>query len=214
MSSSAIKTYQPAEERLNIASHAVGLVLSVAATVMLLLKAIDHGGALEIVGAIAFGAGLVALFGASTAYHAARDSVRRQRLRVLDHAAIFLLIAGTYTPFCLVTLDGPLGWTILTASWAMAVVGITLKLFFTGRFRLVSTAMYVFMGWIIVFALKPLIANLPAAGLAWTVAGGLAYTLGAVLYSIGRIPFNHAIFHVLVLVGAACHFVAVYCYVL
>jgi hemolysin III len=133
---------------------------------------------------------------------------------VVDHATIYVLIAGTYTPFTLVTLNGWVGWTIFGVSWAMALTGITLKLFFTGRYDLFSTLMYVFMGWIVVFAIKPLINSLSAEGLWWLMAGGLAYTVGAILYSIKKIKFNHAIFHMFVLLGSFCHFVSVYWYVL
>jgi hemolysin III len=124
------------------------------------------------------------------------------------------LIAGTYTPFALVTLQGAAGWLLFGVVWGMALTGIVLKLFFTGRYKLISTLMYVFMGWLIVFFIKPLIANFPASGLAWLLAGGIAYTLGAVLYSIPKVPFHHAIFHVCVVLGSVCHFVAVYGYVL
>jgi hemolysin III len=135
------------------------------------------------------------------------------RLRVVDHASIYVLIAGTYTPFTLITLAGPTGYTLFAVAWIMAVCGIVLKLFFTGRFTALSTAMYVLMGWLIVFAIKPLMAGLPPAGLLWMLAGGVAYTVGALLYGIKALPFNHAIFHLFVLAGSLCHFIAVYAYV-
>ena len=209
-----IKHYSPAEERINIYSHAVGLIFSVIALVLLVVRAFSAGSALYVVSAAVFGLGLVALYAASTAYHSATDPARRKRLRVVDHAAIYLLIAGTYTPLVLITLGGAIGWTIFTASWAMAATGIGLKLFFTGRFDLLSTLMYIFMGWMIVFAMKPLIEALSSAGLFWLFFGGVCYTVGAVIYSIRQIPFNHAIFHLFVLAGSICHFIAVYWYVL
>jgi hemolysin III len=132
----------------------------------------------------------------------------------MDHASIYLLIAGTYTPFALIVLQGSIGWIIFGISWVMAIVGITLKIFFTGRYRLLSTLMYLFMGWLIVFAIVPLIAKMPVMGMRWLVAGGLAYTLGAILYAIRKIPLNHAIFHIFTMVGSVCHFVAVYLYVI
>jgi hemolysin III len=135
-------------------------------------------------------------------------------LRVLDHASIYGLIAGTYTPFALVTFRGTLGWVVFGISWGLALAGISLKLIFTGRYKLASTLMYVFMGWIGVVAVKPLLHNLPAGGLFWLLTGGMAYTIGATLYSIRRIPFNHAIFHIFVLIGGFSHFVAVFFYVL
>ena len=139
---------------------------------------------------------------------------KRSRLRIMDHASIYLLIAGTYTPFVLIVLQGSIGWIIFGISWGMALVGITLKIFFTGRYRLLSTLMYLFMGWLIVFAIVPLIEKMPVMGMRWLVAGGLAYTLGAILYAIRKIPLNHAIFHIFTLVGSICHFVAVYLYVI
>ena len=159
------------------------------------------------------GLSLIFLYGTSTAYHSSKNQARRSRLRILDHASIYILIAGTYTPFTLITLHGPTGWMIFGTSWGMAFTGIILKLFFTGKYQLLSTLMYVFMGWLIIFAIEHLIDKLPRAGLGWLVAGGLAYTLGAALYSIKKIRFNHAIFHVFVLLGSSCHFMAVYFYV-
>ena len=206
--------YPPLEEKLNIASHVFGFVLSVVALVLLVVHASRHGNAWHIVSFSIFGASLVTLYGASAIYHSVKDPVLRNRLRIVDHATIYILIAGTYTPFTLVTLNGFAGWMIFGVSWGMAVIGIVLKLFFTGRYDLLSTLMYVFMGWIIVFALEPLIHNLSSDGLFWLVAGGIAYTLGAVLYSIQKIKFNHAIFHVFVLIGSVCHFISVYFYVL
>jgi hemolysin III len=209
-----IKFYSPLEEKINITSHAAGLFLSLVACVLMVIRASLHGNAWHIVSVCIFGASLVALYAASTAYHSATRPEVRTRLRIIDHATIYLLIAGTYTPFTLITLNGTVGWVIFAVSWGLAVSGIYLKLHFTGRFDLLSTLMYVFMGWIIIFAVKPLIASLPVAGLYWLVAGGLSYTLGAVIYSIKYIPLNHAIFHLFVLGGSICHFVAVYFYVL
>lgn len=209
-----IKHYSSTEEKINIASHALGFVLSVVALVLLVVHASRHGNAWHIVSFSIFGASLVTLYAASTIYHSAKNPVLRSRLRIVDHATIYILIAGTYTPFTLVTLGGFAGWTIFGVSWGMALVGIILKIFFTGKHDLISTLMYVFMGWIIVFAIEPLIHNLSSGGLFWLVTGGVAYTVGAVLYSIKKIRFNHAIFHVFVLIGSACHFISVYFYVL
>ena len=208
------KFYSPLEERINILSHAIGLLLSIIAVVLLVTRASSYGNAWHIVSAAIFGASLITLYAASTTYHSATRAELRTRLRIIDHATIYILIAGTYTPFSLVTLSGTAGWAIFAFSWGMAISGIILKLFFTGRFNLVSTLMYVFMGWIIIFAVKPLIANLSTEGLFWLVAGGLSYTVGAIIYSIKKVPLNHAIFHLFVLGGSICHFVAVYFYVL
>ena len=209
-----LKYYTPQEERVKIISHAIGLVLSLVALILLVLRAGLYGNAWHIVSASIFGVSLVALYTASTFYHSAKDPRKRSRLRILDHTTIYLLIAGTYTPFTLITLSGLTGWIIFAASWSMALTGTILKLFFTGRYTVFSTLMYVFMGWIIVFAISPLIQNLSSEGLFWLLAGGVAYTSGAILYGIKKIKFNHAIFHVFVLLGSFCHFVSVYFYVL
>ena len=206
--------YSAIEEKLNITTHAVGLVFSVAALVLLVTRATLYGNVWHIVSFSVFGVSLIILYAFSTIYHSATNPVLRGRLRIIDHASIYVLIAGTYTPFSLVTLSGLSGWMIFSFSWAMAITGIILKLFFTGRYNLISTLMYVFMGWIIIFAIKPLINNLSSDGLFWLVAGGIAYTVGAILYGFKKIKFNHAIFHVFVLLGSFCHFVSVYFYVL
>ncbi len=203
--------YPVIEERINVLSHAVGLLLSIAALVLLLIKA---SGALQTVSVAVFASSMIALYAASTIYHHAGPSSFRYWMRTVDHAMIYVLIAGSYTPFTLLVLNGTLGWSLFGVSWGMALVGIIVKLFFTGRFDKTSTAMYVFMGWIIVVAIKPLIANLATAGLMWLFAGGLAYTAGALFYSFKQLPYGHAVFHIFVIAGSACHFVSVYFFVL
>ncbi|MBL4729150.1 MAG: hemolysin III family protein [Gammaproteobacteria bacterium] len=206
--------YSAVEEAINVSSHALGCVLSIAALGALLLQSMAGGDILKIVSVTIFGCSLVITYATSAIYHSCRSPLRRSRMRIMDHASIYLLIAGTYTPFALIVLQGSIGWAIFGISWSMAIVGITLKVFYTGRYRLLSTLMYLFMGWLIVFAIVPLIEKLPVMGMRWLVAGGLAYTFGAILYAIRKIPFNHAIFHVFTLVGSICHFVAVYRYVI
>ncbi len=206
--------YSALEEKTNIISHAIGLFLSVVALVLLVIRAGLYGNGWHIVSVSIFGASLISLYAASTFYHSAKDATLRARLRIIDHATIYVLIAGTYTPFTLISLNGSVGWVIFGVSWAMAITGIVLKLFFTGKYNVLSTLMYVFMGWIIVFAIKPLISSLSTEGLTWLFAGGVAYTTGAILYSIKKVKFNHAIFHLFVLMGSFCHFVSVYFYVL
>lgn len=206
--------YDKKEEKLNVASHAIGLVLSIAALVLLVVHAIKNGTASHIVSFTIFGASLVLLYSASTIYHYSQKPDLRRKLNILDHAAIYVLIAGTYTPFTLVTLAGWLGWTIFGITWGIALIGIFFKLFYTGRFDKISTIAYVLMGWIIIFAIKPLIENLPLNGLYWLFGGGVFYTLGAVLFSLPKIKYNHAIFHIFVLLGSFSHFMAVYFYVL
>ncbi len=209
-----IKYYLPEEEKINIISHSIGFVLSIIALVFLLTHAKQHGTIWHVVSFSIFGVSLIVLYSASTFYHSAKKPKSRKRLRVVDHVSIYVLIAGTYTPFSLITLDRSIGWIIFGISWGFALIGIILKLFFTGKYKLISTLMYVFMGWIIIFAIKPLINNLSSSGLSWLVAGGMAYTVGAILYSIKKIKFNHAIFHILVLIGSVCHFMSVFFYVL
>ncbi|WP_430411367.1 PAQR family membrane homeostasis protein TrhA [Kordia sp.] len=206
--------YSPLEEKLNILSHGLGVLLGFIALIFLVQRAFQYGETMHLVSITIYGVSIIILYLASTLYHKATKPNLRNRLRVFDHAAIYVLIAGTYTPFALITLKGTTGWIIFGTVWAFAAVGITLKLFFTGKFDKLSTAMYVFMGWIIVFAIKPLLANLSSEGLFWLFAGGIAYTIGAVLYSIRKLPFNHAIFHIFVLIGSMCHFISVYLYVL
>ncbi len=209
-----VKYYSPKEEKINIISHAFGIILSIISLVLLIIRAKLHGDALHVVSFGIFGVSLIVLYTASTLYHSAKEPKLRKRLRIFDHSAIYVIIAGTYTPFTLITLNGTIGWSLFGVAWGLALVGIVLKLFFTGRYKIISTSMYVFMGWLIIFAIKPLAANLSSDGLFWLVLGGLSYTIGAILYSIKKIKFNHAIFHILVLVGSGCHFLSVYFYVL
>jgi len=209
-----IKYYSPIEEKINIISHAIGFMLSIVALVLLITHANLHGDVWHIVSFSIFGASLIILYAASTFYHSAKKSELRNRLKIIDHASIYVLIAGTYTPFALVTLNGTTGWVIFGTSWGLALTGIILKLFFTGKYNLILTIMYVLMGWVVLFAIKPLINNLPLGGLLWLFVGGISYTIGAILYSIKKIKFNHAIFHIFVLIGSFCHFMSVFFYVL
>jgi hemolysin III len=211
--SSAAKHYPPLEEKINVLSHAFGLLLSIVGLVVLIDRAVKFDGALLLVSFVIYGISLVVLYGASTCYHNTSAPDLRAKLRIVDHAAICVLIAGTYTPLTLVTLSGPIGWMIFTASWGLALAGIMLSLFFTGRFKILSTLIYVFMGWMIVFAFKPLMDNLDEIGLRWLIAGGFAYTVGAIIYAVKAIKFNHAIFHIFVLLGSFCHFMTIYFYV-
>ena len=209
-----VNRYSPVEEKMNVFSHAAGLVLSIVALVFLVARAIEYGDAWHIVSFSIFGFSLILLYAASTFYHCTQSPTLRNRLNIIDHASIYVLIAGTYTPFTLVTLNGSTGWVLFGISWGLAISGLILKLFFTGKYNIISTIMYVFMGWIIIFAIKPLIHHLPLEGLLWLFAGGISYTMGAILYTIDKIKFNHAIFHLLVLNGSFCHFISVYFYVL
>lgn len=204
--------YSEKEENLNVISHAFGLVLSILVFPFLILKSLYFEGFWKPASILVYGISLIVLYTASTVYHAAKDPKIRRRLNIFDHAAIYVLIAGTYTPFTLITLEGKTGWILFILTWTFALIGIILKLFFTGKFDKISTIMYVLMGWQIVFAISPLIENLSTEGLFWLFTGGVFYTVGAVLYSIKKIPYNHAIFHVFVLLGSISHFISVYFY--
>lgn len=206
--------YSPTEERLNIWSHGLGFFLALAATPLLIVKASLGGNDWHIVSFSIFGASMMILYAASTLYHASKTAKRRHKLRIFDHAAIYLLIAGTYTPFTLVTLNGSLGWTLFGITWGLALMGIILKLFYTGRFDKLSTVLYVAMGWLVIIAIKPLWNELSSEGLWWLFSGGLSYTVGAVLYSLPNLKYNHAIFHCFVLAGTICHFFAIYNHVI
>lgn len=209
-----VKYYSPLEEKINIASHAVGFILSIVGLMLLVVYASLYGNVWHIISFSIFGVSLMIAFAASTIYHSAKKPEIRSRLRVFDHASIYVLIGGTYTPITLVALGGTIGWVFFSITWALALTGICLKLFFTGKYKLLSTLMYVFMGWLIIFAIKPLSNNLSSEGLTWLVIGGLAYTVGAILYSIKKIKFNHTIFHIFVLLGSASHFIMVFFYIL
>lgn len=206
-------TYTEREELANSLTHGLGTLLSVAGLVLMVVFAARYGDAWHVVSTAIFGTTLVLLYTASTLYH----SLRGERLKVLlqkfDHAAIFLLIAGSYTPFALVTLRGPWGWSLFGVVWGLAVVGVTIKFRLAGRFRVVSTLIYIAMGWLVLVAIKPLVVALPAGGMKLLVAGGLCYTGGAVFYLWKRLPFHHAIWHLWVLAGSACHWAAVFVYV-
>lgn len=159
-----------------------------------------------------FGASLVLLYASSTLYHALPGGRAKRLFLILDHSMIYVLIAGTYTPFTLVTMRGPWGWALFGAVWGLAAAGIVFKSFFIGRLRALSTAAYVLMGWCVIVALRPLTSSLPPAGFGWVLAGGLAYTTGVAFY-LCRWRFAHAVWHLFVIAGSACHFWAVYRYV-
>lgn len=206
--------YSNFEEKLNVWSHFAGLVLSVIGLVLLILRAIDLENTWAIISFPIFGLSMIILYLASTLYHYSKNPKVRYRLNIFDHAAIYVLIAGSYTPFALVSLNGKEGYTIFLIVWTMALFGIIFKIFFIGRFNILSTVLYVAMGWLIIFSSQTLLKNLNFNGLMWLVSGGISYTIGAALYSINKIKLNHAIFHVFVLLGTFCHFIAVYFYVI
>jgi hemolysin III len=197
------------EELANVLTHGVGVVASVAGGAALIVMAALAGRPSLIVGVSVFVTTLIALYTASTLYHFARSAALRSRLKILDHAAIYLLIAGTYTPFMIDAVRGGWGWTLFGVIWGLAVVGIALKLLFTGRFRLLSTAVYVGMGWLVLVGIVPIARSLSPATLVWMVAGGIAYTAGTPFYHSRRIPYAHAVWHVFVVAGSVCHAAAI-----
>lgn len=200
----------PREELASTITHALGVALAVVALALMVGFAAAEGRPLHTVTLAIFGAAMVAVYLASTLYHALPDSRWRNIAHVCDHACIYLLIAGTYTPFMLVTLGGAWGWTIFAVMWALALVGVALKLWFTNRLMLLSTAIYVAMGWMAVICGPKVLESTSAAGLAWLLAGGLAYTSGVAFYLWHHLPFNHAVWHLFVVAGSACHVVAAF----
>ena len=206
--------YTRREEFANTCTHGVGAVFSVAALVLLVTYAARHGGPYHIVGVSIFGACLILLYLVSALYHAIRRPEVKQVFRVFDHACIYLLIAGSYTPFTLVNLRGGWGWSLFGVTWGLALCGILFKVFFRERFSAVSVLLYIGLGWVVIVAVKPVVHAVPIGGLAWLLAGGVLYTSGVIFYLWRRIPYHHAIWHLFVMGGSFCHFLAVYLYVL
>ncbi len=202
------------EEVMNAVTHGIGTVLAIIGLVLLTIFAYLYGEIWHILSFSIYGMTLVLLYLASTLYHSFSNERLKYRFKILDHCAIYLLIAGTYTPFTLVPLHGVLGWTVFGIVWGLAILGIVLKVFFIGRFKVISTMCYLFMGWMMLLAIKPLIATVAAGGVMWLIVGGLFYTLGTVFYLWSKLPYHHAIWHLFVLAGSISHFVAVFFYVL
>ncbi|MBK3516816.1 hemolysin III family protein [Carboxylicivirga sp. N1Y132] len=203
-------TYSPLEEKINIYSHLTGIVAGIISLILLLVKA---NSPLHFTIYAIYGVCIITLFTASTLYHSEKDPNRRRKLKVFDHCAIYLMIAGSYLPFIVLGIATPFAYLVMAGVWGLAIAGIILKLFFTGRFRLLSTISYVALGWVVIIASKSLLDALSKEALTWLAIGGVFYTVGAILYQIKRIPFNHAIFHVFVVAGAYSHYHAVYWYI-
>lgn len=200
------------EEQLNTASHAIGAFLGIAGLVLLIVK--QNGEPWSLFSVMVYGISIIVLFSSSALYHAAKSERKKHYFRILDHITIYLLIAGTYTPVLLLMLGDSNGWTLFWVVWGIAAFGLILKVFFTGRFEIFSTLLYLVMGWLIVFDFGPLADRIDTNGLLLLFAGGLFYTIGIVFYAINRIPYNHVIWHLFVLAGAICHFFMVYFYVI
>lgn len=202
------------EELVNVITHGIGAALGIAGLGALMVGAWRHSDAWRTVSFIIYGATLVLLYLASTFYHGARSPRVKRLLQFFDHTAIYLLIAGTYTPFALVSLRGSWGWTMFGLIWGLAMTGILLNVFFFGRLGFISTILYLLMGWLVVVAIKPVIDAVSVRGLVWLIAGGLSYTVGVVFYAWHRLPYAHSIWHLFVLAGSVFHYFAIFFYVL
>lgn len=201
------------EEQLNAWSHGIGAALGIAALVLLIVYA-DTTKPWSLFSVIVYGISIIVLFLASTLYHAVKGERRKHYFRIVDHISIYLLIAGTYTPVLLILLADSLGWPLFWIVWGIAAFGLILKLFFTGKFEIFSTLLYLIMGWLIVFDYTNAAESLGSHGLLWLFAGGLLYTVGIIFYAIERIPYNHVIWHMFVLGGAICHFFMIFWHVI
>ncbi|HUO57098.1 MAG TPA: hemolysin III family protein [bacterium] len=207
-------SYTPRQERANSLTAGTGAVLVAAGTALLVVLACLRGSAWHIVSFSVYGGTLFLLYLTATLYHSFRSPGVKRFFEILDHSAIFLLIAGTYTPFTLVTLRGTWGWPLFGVVWGLGVVGIIYKIFFTGRHPVFSTLLYIGMGWMAVLALKPLMAALPADGVALLLLGGAFYSLGTIFYHREKFYYSHAVWHLFVLAGSLCHYLTVLFYVL
>jgi len=203
------RSYTPVEERLNVITHGFGFILALFGSILLLNRGLREVIHIKFFSYLIYSFGLLTLYLASTLYHSAKDPKLKTRLNVFDHSAIYVLIAGTYTPIALLSMKGIWGLTIFCIVWSLALIGIILKFFFIGRYSKFSTTTYVLMGWVVVIAIKPLINSMATEGLLWLLAGGIFYTIGALLYQRKSMKYNHAIFHVFVLLGSICHYIVI-----
>lgn len=197
------------EELWNAITHGLGAILSVAGGAVLITLAALNGTEWQLISAIVFTMALMLLYTASTLYHSIPHTSAKQKLKVFDHCAIYILIAGSYTPFTLIGLREHGGWWLFGIIWILALAGVIFKLFYTGRFELISTLIYIGMGWLVVFAIKPMLQHIDTATLIWLFTGGFFYTLGTIFYMSKKIRYTHAIWHVFVMLGSASHFVAI-----
>ncbi len=214
MSASSASEYSDIEERANAITHGLGVVLGVVGLILLLIRAFDHqADTLTIASMAMYGSSIILLFLASTLYHSITTEKTKRLLKTLDHCAIYLLIAGSYTPFLLVSLRTPLAMGLMAVIWGIALVGIIMKIAFVYRFKRLSLVTYLAMGWLSLIVVYQLAMNIEMGGLVLLALGGVIYSLGVIFYVAKRIPYNHAIWHLFVLAGCACHFFAIYLYV-
>jgi hemolysin III len=205
-----LPTYRLSEEIAHSIIHGIGVVLAIAALAVLTSYASVFGTARHIVSCSIYGATLIILYSASTLYHSIQHRTAKKVLRIFDHSAIFLLIAGSYTPFLLISMGGALGWSFFGIIWGLAALGITLQLHLIEKHKILVVFLYIAMGWSVITVIKPLIAAIPTIGLVFLIVGGLAYTLGTIFYAWNRLPFNHAIWHGFVLAGSIFHFFSIF----
>ncbi|MEZ4856203.1 MAG: hemolysin III family protein [Gelidibacter sp.] len=208
-----MRTQTTFEEQLNTYTHAIGALMGIIGLVLLIVFSEQKAG-WNLFSIIVYGLSVIILFTASAIYHAVKSEKRKHYFRIIDHISIYLLIAGTYTPVALITLSDSLGWTLFFTVWSIAGFGLVLKLFFTGKFELFSTLLYLVMGWLIVFDFSNLSNLIGTNGILLLFAGGLFYTVGIVFYAVHKIPYNHVIWHLFVLAGALCHFLMIFFYVI
>ncbi|TKE92924.1 hemolysin III family protein [Vibrio kanaloae] len=214
MSASSVSEYCDIEERANAITHGLGVVLGVVGLILLLIRAFDYQADMLTVASMAiYGSSIILLFLASTLYHSITTEKTKRLLKTLDHCAIYLLIAGSYTPFLLVSLRTPLAMGLMAVIWGIALVGIIMKIAFVYRFKRLSLVTYLAMGWLSLIVVYQLAMNIEMGGLVLLALGGVIYSLGVIFYVAKRIPYNHAIWHLFVLAGCACHFFAIYLYV-
>jgi hemolysin III len=204
-----MRPYTPAEEVLNSITHGIGVIFGIVAVTVLCVLSAHFGTFVHTVSYLVYGCSLIILYTSSTLYHALPSPRVKRLFKIFDHSSIYLLIAGTYTPFLILNLKNDNGSTLLVIIWSLALMGVIFKVFFTGRFKVFSTLLYIGMGWLIVFAYGPMKANLRPEGLWWLIAGGLAYTLGTAFYLAKETKFTHAIWHLFVLAGSIFHFIAI-----
>lgn len=210
----SLAQYSKTEETANWITHALALLLSITALVLMVVYSTRFGDVYHIVSSAVFGTTLILLYSASTLYHLVPVGRAKNVFQKLDHAMIYLLIAGTYTPYTLVNLRGPWGWSIFGVVWGVALTGLLLELIMKKRLGWLSVSLYLCLGWIIVIAVKPLMANLAGGGIVLLVSGGLFYSLGVIFYLWKRLPFQHAIWHLFVIAGSLCHFFSIFLYVI
>ena len=206
--------YSLGEEIANSVTHGIGAALSVAGLILLVVLSANDGDVWRVVSFSVYGSTLVILYLASTLYHSFQNPRVKRVFRVFDHASIYLLIAGSYTPVLLVSMRGAWGWSLFGVVWGLALLGVAFKVIFIGRCEVLATAAFVLMGWLVVIAFKEMRVRVPPGGIALLIAGGLVYTLGVIFYAWEKLPFNHAIWHLFVLGGSICHFFAVLFYIL